>query len=74
MSAPTEGQRQRHHKATHKTLREIRDFELIAEVLGVDKETAHVRLREIEKERPRLTNAELSVLTLAEFAKTRAAE
>ena len=43
-------------------------------MLGVDKETAHVRLREIEKERPRLTNAELSVLTLAEFAKTRAAE
>jgi hypothetical protein len=40
-------------------------------VLGVDEDTAHARLREIEKERPKLTNTELFVLTLAEFAKIR---
>jgi len=60
------------HMTARRALREIRDFELVAEALGVDVLVAWERVRVLDGQLPHLSNAELFVLALAEFARWRA--
>jgi len=57
---------------SRRALREIRDFELVAGALGVDVLPAWERVRVLDGQLPHLSNAELFVLALAEFARWRA--
>lgn len=55
--------------STRRSLREIRDFERVAQALGVDVPVAWDRVRVLDEQLPHLSNAELFLLALAEFAR-----
>jgi len=54
---------------TRRALREIREFEQVADALGVDALVAWERVRALDLQLPHLSNTQLFLVALAEFAK-----